>query len=433
MPLSRRQLLTAGLAAAAAAPLAGCYSGASADPDVLTIWHYEDDASAMGRAWAKAVEVFKAENPGIRVNLVRQVFASSKVSAKVILSSNDVPDVMEYNKGSADAGLLSSIGLLTPLTEPVGRFGWDKVLSTPSLQQLSKYDADGVAGAGDWYGIPNYGEYILWYYNKDFFAKHRLQVPGSPAELSTLLARVKKLGVVPVASAAKEFPFMQTWFQYILRDAPPDWVDHWQLLKAPVDFGAAYWRNGTAEAQSLVADGYTSPNITGITHEEMGVNFIGGHSPLMTSGSWWYGRLAAEAKFDWGVFPWPQQSLTQGSVGNLWVVPTNARNKELAYKFIDVTLRPEVQNVFYELGGLPLAGTPTKNVDERTREFTETFQRYARESRLAFYPDFPMPGLLDELLKDSQSLANRSRTPDDLIGSLAAFYDGQRAKIKAAR
>lgn len=432
MALTRRQLVTAGLAAAGA-PLASCYAGSpSSSGDQLTIWHYEDETSAMGRAWAKAVQLFRKEHPGVRVNLVRQVFAASKVSAKVVLSSQDVPDVMEYNKGSAATGLLSSIGLLTPLTDAVKRYGWDQILSTRSLQQLSRYDSAGTAGTGDWYGVPNYGEYILWFYNKDFFRKHGLRVPTTRDGLWELLDRIKHLGVIPVAAAAKEFPFMQTWFQYVLRDAPTDWVERYQLLRGEVDFDAPYWREGSADAQRLVIDGYTSRNITGITQEEMGVNFLGGHSPLMTSGSWWYGRLEQEAPFDWGVFAWPEQALTQGSVGNLWVVPANARNKELAYRFMDITLRPEVQDIFYRMGGLPLAGRGG-GVSARTREFTETFQTYTRRNKLAFYPDFPMPGLLDELLKDAQVLANRSKSPGRVIDSLAAYYGEQRAKIEAKR
>ena len=36
----------------------------------------------------------------------------------MIINSDEGPDIMEYNKGNATAGLLSSQGLLTDLTPP---------------------------------------------------------------------------------------------------------------------------------------------------------------------------------------------------------------------------------------------------------------------------------------------------------------------------
>ena len=77
----------------------------------------------------------------------------------MILNSDEAPDIMEYNKGNATAGLLSKQGLLTDLTGEATKRGWDKLLS-PSLQTTAKYDADGIMGGDKWYGVPNYGEYV---------------------------------------------------------------------------------------------------------------------------------------------------------------------------------------------------------------------------------------------------------------------------------
>lgn len=51
---------------AGSAPSAGGSSAAS-EPKTLTIWDYESDESAMGQAWAKAVEIFKAKHPDVTV------------------------------------------------------------------------------------------------------------------------------------------------------------------------------------------------------------------------------------------------------------------------------------------------------------------------------------------------------------------------------
>ena len=167
MKLKRLGFIAA--AAVAAVAFSGCAPGASSQEDgqSLEIWQYEDTNSAMGKAWQKAVDIFKEENPGVKVNFAKQAFESTKTNAQVLLSGNDVPDVMIYNKGAAGAGQLAAQGLIEPLTDAVEEYGWDEILASDSLQQLSRYTTEGVPGQGDWYGIPNYGEYVLWYYNKD--------------------------------------------------------------------------------------------------------------------------------------------------------------------------------------------------------------------------------------------------------------------------
>ena len=99
-------------------------------------------------------------------------FEQIQQNAQMILNSDSAPDILEYNKGNATAGLLSKQGLLTDLTDEATKRGWDKALS-PSLQTTAKYDDDGIMGSGKFFGIPNYGEYVMVYYNKDLFAKYK--------------------------------------------------------------------------------------------------------------------------------------------------------------------------------------------------------------------------------------------------------------------
>ena len=70
----------------------------------------------MGIAWDKAIEIFKAEHPGVEVQFERKAFEQIQQNAGMIINSSEGPDIMEYNKGNATAGLLSSQGLLTDLT-----------------------------------------------------------------------------------------------------------------------------------------------------------------------------------------------------------------------------------------------------------------------------------------------------------------------------
>src|SRR5690242_6317154 len=185
--------------AATALALAGCGSGGGSGDKgkTLKLWHYEGADSAMGIAWNEAIKEFKASHPGVTVKFEAKGFEQIRQNAGMILNSGEAPDVMEYNKGNATAGLLSKQGLLTDLTPQVHKYGWDKLLSS-SLQTTARYSG-GVMGSGKWYGIPNYGEYVMVFYNKDMFSRYNVQVPTTLAEFEAAMDTFVKAGVTPLS------------------------------------------------------------------------------------------------------------------------------------------------------------------------------------------------------------------------------------------
>ena len=57
-------------------------------------------------------------------------------------------------------------------------------------------------GSGKWYGVSDYGEYVMVYYNTDMFAKYNIQVPTTFVEFVQALATFKAAGITPIATAA---------------------------------------------------------------------------------------------------------------------------------------------------------------------------------------------------------------------------------------
>src|SRR5699024_1733773 len=112
-----------------------------------------------------------------------------------------------------------------------------------------------------------------------------------------------------------------------------------------------------------------------------------------------------------------------GSSGHLWGVPERAKNKELAYEFIDITLSDEVQNLIGELGGLPIAGDPASITDERTRDYTEVFVELMDGSGLPYYPADPVIAYLDFIQEHMQAMSNGNETAQEYLDALQSFYD----------
>lgn len=418
----KRTMTAVAAAMAGALALTGCTGqsgggGGDSDDSTLTIWHYENEDSAMGKAWAEAIKIFEEENPDVTVDVEKQTFEQIQKNAKIVLTGDDVPDVMEFNKGNATAGQLAAQGLLTPLTDAATERGWDEKL-TGSLATTATYDEQGLMGSGEWYGVPNYGEFVGVYYNKDMFAEHGLEMPTNLDEFEDVLAAFKKEGITPLAEAGAEYPLGQLWYELVLAYGDRTLVDDYQLFADDVDFHNEAMTQATEKLDEWIDKGYIASDSAALTAEDMGVSFIDGTYPLMVSGSWWFGRLATEVEADWGQFNFPGNTLHTGSSGNLWVVPANADSPSLAEEFIDITLRPEVQNILAVEGGLPVAGDASVIEDERTRELTENFQAILDEDGLAYYPDWPVAGYYDVIVSELQSLVNRSKTPDEVLDGL---------------
>ncbi len=397
-------------------------SGAASDSGkTLTIWDYESDDSAMGKAWAKAIEIFKEQHPGVEVKTEEQTFEQIQKNAKIVLTGDSVPDVMEYNKGNATAGQLASQGLITDLTDEATSRGWDKKIPA-SIATTAQYTDDGLMGSGNWYGVPNYGEYVGVYYNKDMFADAGVEVPTTMDEFTKVMDTFVAKGQTPLAEAGAEYPMGQLWYDLALTHADDQFIRDYQFFDNKVDWSAGPAVDGANDLKNFVDKGYFKTDVTGLTAEDMGTAFIAGKYPMMVSGSWWFGRLQSEMKANWGMFLFPG-NYTAGSSGNLWVVPTNAKNPDLAADFIDITLSDEVQDILGQNGGLPILGDPSNITDPATQEFTKNFQELANDNKLAFYPDWPVAGFYDQIVSNLQSLVSGSKTPEQAMTDLGTVYD----------
>ena len=398
----------------------GATAGAT-EGGTLKLWHYEGADSAMGIAWAEAIKVFEEET-GATVEFEQKAFEQIQQTAGMVLSSDEGPDIMEYNKGNATAGLLSSQGLLTDLTDVAEERGWTDMLPE-SIQTTARYE-NGVMGSGPWYGVPNYGEFVTVYYNKDMFAEYGIEVPTTLAEMEAAMDTFVEAGIVPLGMAGAEYPAGQLFYELALSTADRDFVSAYQTYTDTVDFQADPLKYGAETFDAWVKAGYVAPDSASLKAEDMGVAFINGTTPMIVSGSWWYGRFVSEiSDFDWGIFNFPGNTLNAGSGGNIWVVPENSANKELAYDFIDITMRPEIQALLGNNGGLPLNADPADVTDPKSQELITAFNEVLDNDGLAFYPDWPVPGYYDVLVAAFQSLINQSKTPQEVLTEIGTAYD----------
>jgi raffinose/stachyose/melibiose transport system substrate-binding protein len=441
--MMKRTWAFAAVAAIGALTLTACSSdggdseasgSAGADGDfsgeTLNVLHYEGEDSAMGIAWNKAIEIFEEET-GATVNLQETAFEDLRTSAEQLFDSSDAPDVSEYNKGNATAGQLASIGIINNLDEAYEKYGWGDKLAD-SIATTAQYSDQGVMGSGSYYGVPNYGEFVFMYYNEDMFADAGIEIPTSIEEIEAAAQQFADAGVTPFAESVQEYPLGQLWYQLALSKADRSFVDNYQLYAGPVDWQGPEISYGTETVADWVDKGFISTDVTGLTAEDAGLQFINGDVPMFYSGSWWYGRFLDDiSDFKMGIANWPSTELTPGSGGNMWVVPVGSKQPELAEMFIDITMRPEVQNLLGESGGLPVAAETADITDEDAKALIELFDEVNARDGLAFYPDWPTPDFYGDLNGVLQGLVNGDFTPEQAQTELEGYYEDFVADLRS--
>ena len=432
--MRKRQIAAAAMLLTGAMLLAGCSAGGSSTADsskvntnpdgkgkTLTLWDYEDPTSAMGIAWNEAIKEFESET-GAKVEVRGEVVRADPLDREPGAQLECGPGHPRVQQGQRHR---------RPALEPGPAHRHERRGQGLRLGQEAravaadhrKYDAKGVMGSGNWYGIPNYGEYVEVYYNKDMFKKYNIEVPKTLAEFEAALKTFKENGVTPLAEAAAEYPLGQLCYQLALSKADRSWVDDYQLYKGKVDWHGPEVTYAANTIKDWVDKGYISKDAAGLKAEDAGTSWISGKYPIFFSGSWWYSRFTTQATgFDWGTFLFPGSKMAPGSSGNIWVVPANSKNKDLAYKFIDITMSPEIQDLIGNSGGIPVAADPSAITDPKSKELIANFNTLTGQDGIGFYPDWPTPTFYDQLNAGLQELVNGTKSTKDVLSELGGEY-----------
>lgn len=423
----RAAVAATGLLAAASLALSGCSSGGEAtagDGKTLKVWWWENDDSALSAAWNKAIEIFEEKHPDVTVEFELKTYEQMQQSGQLLLDTDDAPDVLEYLKGNATAGLVSQAGLLTDLTDVADEREWDL---SDSVQDVGLYE-DGLMGSGQRYGVTNYGEYVGTWYNKTLFDQYNLEVPTTLDEFEKVLQTFVDNGITPLSLGSADYPGPHLLYALALANMDEDSLAAYQRFDGDVDWDA--WEKAAETVADWTAKGYISKDSTGIPAQDSGNAFIAGTYPIFYSGTWWGGNFADDiTDFEFDQFLFPGNDLHPGSGGNLWVVPEKAKNKELAYDFIEITMSPEIQNYLGEEGQVPVAADADaitspigQLVSSRFAELQES-----TDGGLAWYPDWPVPGLNDILIQNNTELVQGTKTPQQVVDGIRTAYEQGRA------
>src|SRR3954465_10883307 len=124
---------------------------------------------------------FEQKYPNVTVKLTFRDFGSWIKQAKLVVSSNNSPDVFAGNQGYQLDGELAKAGLIKPLNEYAKAYGWDKSYTPETLQQFEWTNDGKTFGQGTLWGVAQTGQSVGVFANKK-----KLAAAGvDPASLKT--------------------------------------------------------------------------------------------------------------------------------------------------------------------------------------------------------------------------------------------------------
>lgn len=423
--------IAAALALIGGVGLAACGSGGggqSGDANTMRIWWYEPIDSAQNISWTRTLEQFKEAHPDVKVEFELKTWEQLQKAGQMVLNSDDAPDILEYPKGNATTGAVAKAGLLTDMTEVAEERGWTDIVS-PGLMAVGVYE-DGIMGSGGIYGVPTYGEYASWFYNKDMLAERGFEPPTTVAELEEQLAAFQAEGITPLALGGAGYPIVHLVHGLALTEGDREWIDNFTFLTGDPSMLDGPWTFGAEKTAEWADKGYIGADATGIDAEGAGAMFKNGTAPYFFSGSWWLGDFDKNIEgFEWSTFPNPGPGYTPGSGGNVWVVPANAPNKDLAYEFIDMLLSTEAQTDLANEGGVAVAADMTEVTNPIGQLGNGDMQRLIDEDLLGYNADWPVPGFYDVWLAQCQALITGGATPEQFLTTLNDFYQAGKQEM----
>jgi len=302
------------------------------------------------KAYMAVIAAFEAENPDIKIRLrILKGDNFSTINKSLLHRLESDPyhiDLLSWYGGKRTAELAKK-QLLQSLDHFWRQQKFDRAFGFANKENVS-YN-------GHVYGVPT--SYYLWgfFYNKNVFARLKLQVPVTWQDFLDVLATLKKNNITPIAIGT-EAPWPAAgWFDYlILRNNSYSFYK--QLMKGEISYSSEQVRETLALWQHLIVNKYFPRNpqkldgenlLPLISREVAGVQLIGSFSLY---------KVADKFKKDFGYFVFPKMGGAKINFNeNNEIAPLDtisllksSKHKEQALAFLSYLSLPENQSRFSE-------------------------------------------------------------------------------------
>lgn len=372
------------------------------------------------------IKTFEEQNPGTHIKLNVMPNEQLRTVLQTQLQSGKGPDIFGYDTGPGFAGVLAKAGLLYDLTDAYKKRDW----------QIYDWAKQRVTFGGKVVGVPDEVEEIGVFYNKDMFAEHGIDEPGSLSELRTAATRLKKEKVTPIAFSNKE-----GWEAGHLLSASLSSAVGPEAMRKLVD-GEKRWDSPEVvrTIDRLFVDfrkaGFLPKSPNAITYDNSNALFYKGKAAMNITGSWLVRDLEKTAGFDVGFIPFPAESghgYPAAGLGSGTFVSATTKNAGLSLRYLDFIQTQEYGKWQTER----MNSVPAFPVEAGDAELSPLFQQIVKDTsaiaegtgEFGYNIDVLMPDLFNKAMSDGlQSVLVDSKTPKQVAEDMQRAYESAKGE-----
>ncbi len=427
--ISRRTLAKAAAGAAAIGVASPAFARrAGAQETTLTVWDSwtRDVDSALIE---QLNQEFMEANPGVTIERVVKGFDDLKATAKLAMSSDDGPDLVQINQGLSDMGAMAKAGILTSLDDYAEQYGWKDKLSAGMIARHSFAEDGTVFGEGVFYGMPLTAEFIGVYYNKQKFADAGIEIPQTFADLEAALQTLQAAGEAPIVFGNLEaWPAIHTYGEIQGLYVDTAYLDDFIFGRNDVSFETPENIQAAAKLQEWVAAGYFTPDFSGIGYDDSWAQFKSGTGALMITGSWISGELATSEDPAFGFFLFPAEEAGDvkpvvAGTSMAYAIRQGSPNADLAASYIDFLVSDRAAEGFSEVGIVPIGVDPEKVTEDTLyADVVAAWTQINTTDAAGHYLDWATPTFYDTITAGLTELLANAVTPEEFAAKLQADY-----------
>jgi len=359
---------------------------------------------------------FEAANPDIKIVTDQVLNDSYKDKIRVVLGSNNQPDVFfswsgEWGYNIARAGRSLD---LTPILQADPAWHESFVAA-----QIEPFTLDGKI-----YGLPWQMDGKAFFYNKQMFEEAGLSEPKTFAQMLEVSQKLQEAGTTPLLFGSRA-PWAISHYlgSFNERVVPQD------VLQKDYDRASGEFTHpGYVKALEMFAElvPYMNRAPNAIDHEAARNNFLNGRGAMVYLQ---YGEigLLKDAKFPFGFFLFPpveggegrQNTLQGGAEG--WMISADTPHKDEAVRFLKFLLSPEMGGRLTTQANLisPIKGAVTQA--SATPEQVLAFEQILEAGNPYIWLDTALDATVaDAYMKSTQLLLDGKKTPAEVMQDVQA-------------
>jgi raffinose/stachyose/melibiose transport system substrate-binding protein len=362
---------------------------------------------------------FENQNQDIKIEMDSVENDAYKEKIRVLVSSNDIPDVFISWSDSFAYNLVQS-GRIKVINDMLAK---DKTFAESFIQpQIQPFTF-----VGKTYGLPLTIDGKVFVYNKEIFAKAGItKNPSTFSELISVLETLKRAGydtplLEGLSNAWAIAHYQGTIFQRIV---PQSVLDR-DYSEKTGEFTHPGYKQALERFQQLVT--YMGPNATSLDHTSVRNQFIAGRLPMVYLQLAEFGYIQADnPSLDYGFFNFPAIEGGSGDPAYLTGAPegfmmsNTSKVSEAAERFYKFLYSGSNMEKFVKDVKAPVGVNGAVNTRNSFPKLVEAIDLINTTKAYPWFDNAVNIKIADAFMRGSQAVAGRDKTIDQVIADVQA-------------